>query len=167
MSPPRKSSGFTTKESVVMASRSPFKDTTAWSSRRFNTELPSAGRNTSFSRSPLSLPPLPWPSRIRSRAGRGSGQENAARSFVSLWLTISECNEVAAVLIVGGTSTFRRNHRRAERLIGSAANPERGAIGGFLMAQKHFGTDAFAGLLRANLGEIENALGIIRSVLFF
>ena len=82
MSPPGKNSGFTTKESVVMARRWPFTFTIAWSSRRASTGFRSAGRKTSRINSALSLPPLPCPNRIVSLAGSGSGQLSSTIVFV-------------------------------------------------------------------------------------
>jgi hypothetical protein len=76
MSPPGNTSGFTTKESVVNASRTPFTSTMAWSSRRLRMGLPKAGRNRSRSNSALSLPPLPWPSSTVCLSRSGSGQLN-------------------------------------------------------------------------------------------
>src|SRR5271169_4736777 len=98
--------------------------------------LPRAGRKTSFNSSALSLPPLPWPRSTRSPARSGTGQENAARSLVSSLVTTSKCNEVATVLIVGGTRTFRGDHRRTQRLFGGATRAEGRAIRGLFVSQQ-------------------------------
>src|SRR5208337_4016851 len=122
--------------------------------------FPSAGRNTFFSKSALSLPPLPWPRRMRSPAGSGTGQENAARSLVSSLDTESECNEVAPVLVIGRTRTFRGYHWRAQRLFRRATRAKRRTVRGFLKPEQNFRADALARLLRANIREIVQSFGI-------
>src|SRR5208283_711712 len=107
------------------------------SSRRFSTGFPSAGRNTFFSKSALSLPPLPWPRRMRSPAGSGTGQENAARPWVASSGTDSECNEVSPVLVIGRTSPFRGYHWGAQRFFGRAARSKRRTVRGFLQPQQN------------------------------
>ena len=91
ISPPGKNSGFTTNESVVMASRWPLTFTIAWSSRRASTGFCNACRKTSRINSALSLPPLPCPSRTVSLAGSGAGQLSSklisTLVFVDTWLS--------------------------------------------------------------------------------
>src|SRR5208283_2026492 len=104
---------------------------------------------------------------MRSPAGSGTGQEKAPRSFVSSLGTVSKCNEVAPVLVVGGTRTFRRNHRCSERLFGRAARTKRRAVRWLLQSEQHFRADAFTRLFRANVREFEALLSIEGGKLFF
>ena len=66
MSPPGKKIGRTTKASVVKARRPPPQSSVAWSSSRFSTSLPKAGRKTFRSSSALRRPPPPCPITTRS-----------------------------------------------------------------------------------------------------
>src|SRR5271157_1072751 len=103
---------------------------------------------------------------MRSPAGSGTGQEKPVRSLVSSLGTISECNVVAPVLIVGGTRTFRRNHRSSQRLFGRATRTKRRTIRWFLQPQQNICADAFTGLFRADVREIEASFGIEDGELF-
>src|SRR5208282_6888584 len=101
---------------------------------------------------------------MRSPAGSGTGQENAARPWVASLGTDSECNEVSPVLVIGRTSTFRGYHWRAQRFFGRAARSKRRTIGGFLEPEQDLRADALARFLRANIREIEQPFGIEGSV---
>src|SRR5215471_863076 len=160
MSPPLKNSGFTTNESVVIASRIPFSETTAWSSMRSSTGFPSAGKNTSCNNSALSFPPLPWPSNTRRPAGSGNGHENPTGAFGDSCFMLLEGNEMTLVLVIRCTGTFRRNHRRAEGLFRRTPRTERPAIHGLFVAEQHFRADALARLFSAHIAQPEYALRI-------
>src|ERR1017187_7450894 len=171
ISPPRKKSGLTTKLSVVKARRSPPIWRTAWSSRRPRTGLRKTGRKTSRSRSALSLPPDPCPSRMRSLAGSGVGQViialggrglvGQALSPANLWVAkLGRSSYGSPEKVIRRAGAFARDHGRAQRRLRRASDSEGGAIDGFRQALQNLRGDAFGGLLDSRGLDVEAALGI-------
>src|SRR5437868_427120 len=69
----------------------PFRETIAWSSRAARISLPKPGTNRRWMRSAVSLPPLPWPSKMRSYCDLGNGQ--APNSSTAIAVTTSAMSD--------------------------------------------------------------------------
>src|SRR5664280_1344728 len=178
ISPPGKKIGVTTNESVVKASRVPFTWTTAWSSSLSRIGLENAGRKILSINSAVSLPPLPWPSTICLCSKIGSGQEPKIGDTTSLIAPpavlrrASHGNrrqvrivlispQVPAIGVIGGTSAFRRNHRRSQRMLRITFLAECRAIVRLLDAAQDLTADANFGLEGIDLLHVEKTLGIM------
>src|ERR1700691_5093184 len=72
--------------------------------------------------------------------------------------------EVAAVLIVGGTGAFGRDHSCAERTLRGAFLAERRTIGGLARAAQNEPTDAGFGFARCDRFDLENFLGVVVAI---
>src|SRR4051812_15052815 len=143
MSPPGKNRGETTNASVVKASRAPPTAKTAWSSSFSNSGLRNAGRNTSRTRSPVSLPPLPCASVIVPDSVIGTGQPGWRRSWSGSGpggsASAHGCGLLAShmeppILVVGGARSLRRDHAGADGRLRRADGADDAAVPGLLRA---------------------------------
>ena len=148
MSPPGKTSGSTTKESVVKASRSPRASRLGGQSRlvlqRRQPLVVERATKTSSMRSRIALPPPPWASvMVAPHLSRGLRLriDGPTRGRWSRALP-ANLRELAAVLaggssprhhmVVGGAGALRRHHQRAERRLGRAGLAEHLAVQGLM-----------------------------------
>src|SRR5579859_3649317 len=160
MSPPGKNKGFTTNESVVNARRAPAIGITAWSSSLCSVEFVNAGRKSCCSSSALNLPPLPWPSKILSPAGSGTGHEIPFDD--ANFSVMKSHHSVTAISKVSRTGAFGRNHGRSQRLLRCAAFSKSRAFGWFFESLQHLCADAFGRLFHAHRGNRRESAGIMR-----
>src|ERR1019366_1043009 len=121
--------------------------------------------------SALSLPPDPWPSRMRSLAGSGVGQVIIAlggRGLVgqalppaNLWVARGGRSSYGPPeKVISGAGAFARDHGRAQRRLRRAAGAEGAAIDRFRQALQNLRGDAFGGLLDARGLDVEAAFRI-------
>ena len=160
MSPPGKTSGSTTNESVVNASRSPrrlrsARSRRAWSSSGASNGLSKARTNTSSIRSFIALPPPPWAS---VTVGTWTRPSDRARTGAATFMLIASRWLEPAILIIGGAGAFGRNHQRAERRLRRAGGAERLALDGLDDASQHFAALAGLGIGDRHIRDREFAL---------
>src|SRR3989338_4565124 len=161
MSPPGKNSGWTTKESVVKASRRPSRLMTAWSSRRASAGLWKAGRKSLRTSSAVSRPPLPWPSSTVFFAGSSTGQvSGSSPGRLSFMAPPLPPGRGTPVLVVGRAGALGGNHGRAQGILRRAAVAEGRAVERLLQALQDLGALAFGRLFDAGVGEAEDSFSV-------